>query len=289
MSAAEAREFAAHPRPDLELDVRFSGQGAGGLTAREPGSARESGSEDGNGLNSVPRGVRRNQVVDLGGVKVELRAQNTGVLAKLTREYFRDPLRVADGNRNGYVEPAEFAGLDLVNADFGAVDFNENGEIVAAEVSAYVEQELLLQQSTVVISVDNELKSLFEVLDGDSDRRLTPREFLRGAGEFERLDVNGNRELAESELLARYKLRFGLGAARLTAQLLPGTAPRSGGRAKATPLPAAPGSGPLWFRRMDRNRDGDVAWREFLGPREAFARIDADGDGLIDAGEAEGR
>jgi hypothetical protein len=40
---------------------------------------------------------------------------------------------------------------------------------------------------------------------------------------------------------------------------------------------------------MDRNRDGDVAWREFLGPREAFARIDADGDGLIDAGEAEGR
>jgi hypothetical protein len=140
-----------------------------------------------------------------------------------------------------------------------------------------------------VISVDNELKSLFEVLDGDSDRRLTPREFLRGAGEFERLDVNGNRELAESELLARYKLRFGLGAARLTAQLLPGTAPRSGGRANATPLPAAPGSGPLWFRRMDRNRDGDVAWREFLGPREAFARIDADGDGLIDAGEAEGR
>jgi hypothetical protein len=38
---------------------------------------------------------------------------------------------------------------------------------------------------------------------------------------------------------------------------------------------------------MDRNHDGDVSRREFLGPREVFARIDADGDELIDAEEAE--
>jgi hypothetical protein len=37
---------------------------------------------------------------------------------------------------------------------------------------------------------------------------------------------------------------------------------------------------------MDRNKDGDVSRREFLGPRERFERLDRDRDGLIDADEA---
>ena len=48
--------------------------------------------------------------------------------------------------------------------------------------------------------------------------------------------------------------------------------------------PAA--AGPSWFRKMDRNRDGDISRREFLGPRAEFDRLDGDGDGLIDAAEA---
>src|SRR5262249_28497923 len=54
----------------------------------------------------------------------------------------------------------------------------------------------------------------------------------------------------------------------------------------STPRAAASGTGPDWFRRMDRNRDGDVSRREFLGPREQFDRIDRDRDGLIDPDEA---
>jgi hypothetical protein len=38
---------------------------------------------------------------------------------------------------------------------------------------------------------------------------------------------------------------------------------------------------------MDRNGDGDVSRREFLGTDEEFAAIDTDGDGLISAEEAE--
>jgi hypothetical protein len=45
--------------------------------------------------------------------------------------------------------------------------------------------------------------------------------------------------------------------------------------------------GPIWFGRWDRNRDGDLTWSEFLGPRDVFLRLDADRDGLIDPKEAE--
>src|SRR5262249_27833 len=53
----------------------------------------------------------------------------------------------------------------------------------------------------------------------------------------------------------------------------------------AAPRPSE--KGPLWFRKMDRNGDGDVSPREFLGSPEDFKKIDADGDGLISAEEAE--
>ena len=37
---------------------------------------------------------------------------------------------------------------------------------------------------------------------------------------------------------------------------------------------------------MDRNHDGDLTPREFLGPAADFAAADADQDGLVDAREA---
>lgn len=41
-----------------------------------------------------------------------------------------------------------------------------------------------------------------------------------------------------------------------------------------------------WFQQMDRNTDGDVSRREFIGSLEAFGRMDIDQDGLISLTEA---
>jgi hypothetical protein len=37
---------------------------------------------------------------------------------------------------------------------------------------------------------------------------------------------------------------------------------------------------------MDRNGDGELSPREFLGTSEEFRRLDTDGDGLISLAEA---
>ncbi len=37
---------------------------------------------------------------------------------------------------------------------------------------------------------------------------------------------------------------------------------------------------------MDRNRDGDVSRREFVGTDAAFRALDIDGDGLLSPAEA---
>ena len=41
-----------------------------------------------------------------------------------------------------------------------------------------------------------------------------------------------------------------------------------------------------WFTRMDRNGDGDVTLREFLGTKEGFKKLDTNGDGFIELKEA---
>ena len=45
-------------------------------------------------------------------------------------------------------------------------------------------------------------------------------------------------------------------------------------------------SRPIWFTQMDRNSDGDISRREFLGTAAQFRQFDTDGDQLIDAEEA---
>ena len=41
------------------------------------------------------------------------------------------------------------------------------------------------------------------------------------------------------------------------------------------------GTAPAWFQRMDRDRDGQLAWSEFQGPRGTFRKFDANADETV--------
>jgi Ca2+-binding EF-hand superfamily protein len=112
------------------------------------------------------------------------------------------------------------------------------------------------------------------------------REMRQGPKLLEQLDRDGKGQLTRDDLPRNYLLT-----------LKRGPSDRGDANPQAAFLalymgagqsePEQPKTGPVWFRKMDRNRDGDVSRKEFLGSDEDFRMIDTDGDGLISLEEAE--
>lgn len=141
--------------------------------------------------------------------------------------------------------------------------------------------------SQIEVSLEQQGTTLFSRLDTDGDRRLTRRELRRASEVFTQLDVDQDQTISEQDLQTRYVLSIGLGRSEMRRQ--DGmTSMQTMMTANDAILPSAASlNGPVWFQRMDRNRDGDVSLREFLGSAEIFQRLDTDLDGLISAEEAE--
>jgi len=126
---------------------------------------------------------------------------------------------------------------------------------------------------------------LLPEIDANEDGRLTVRELKEIAKSLKSFDRNGDGAIAKTELLPTVRLSFGHGPI-VHRQL---ETVRSVHSRSATPTAMPIVTPPEWFTRMDRNNDLDVTPREFLGAKEQFAALDADGDGLINALEASQR
>jgi Ca2+-binding EF-hand superfamily protein len=191
----------------------------------------------------------------------------------------------ADRDANGYLDMNEANSDNLFRELFPVLDKDGDGKLFEKELIAALDEveELAAVATSGIVTVElvESGRGLFGLFDADGDGKLSVRELRALPKLVERFDANGDGALAPSEVPRRFEatLTPGLGAGRVFAPQ-----PVRFGGPMGQPRPPV---GPMWFQKMDRNRDGDVSRREFLGSDDEFRKLDTDGDGLISVQEAE--
>jgi len=272
---AEMTEYLTHRKPDVELSVELPSR-----VAKRP---RIKLTKDRVGALKGRKRLPSSRLSLMAGkTALDLLALNSRPQSNDNRDFYLAESLRADENKNGYLEATEFTMLGL-NVSFENVDLDGDEKLTRDELIAYIERDAFTSQSQVVLSVAADTKTLFSFLDKDFDQRLTLREFKGIADRLKTLDGNRDNAIEASEISQQYRLSFSMGRPRIFQQaMMQQNSPNQGGpSSQVTPST----DGPSWFRKMDRNQDGDLSWREFLGKRETFDNLDADGDGLVTVAE----
>jgi Ca2+-binding EF-hand superfamily protein len=279
LDAEELARYGQSVPPEIEIALRF-GQTYGEKRAEviNPGKGP---------VKAFAVGQGSEVALEVPGVRLDLLPSAANPGGNNNRGLFLNRFRNIDRDGNGYVDQMESRFDPLFNELFSFLDRDGDGKIFEKELTAVLDETAdaatALARGVISTEVAEAGRGLFGLIDTDGDGRLSVRE-LRGMVKLiEKFDRDKDGMLSPTEVPRRFRVSFtrGPGAAANPFGRIP--AAREMGM-QANPRPKV---GPIWFQKMDRNQDGDVSRREFLGTDEEFRRIDTDGDGLIDAKEAE--
>lgn len=275
LDTEELRRYVGKVGPDLELTVKLPDDG------KTPAAIEVGGP----GAKAIPPGVKVHRLsaadieVAVGEVNLEFHADSGARAAADARSYYANTFRAADADNNQYLEKKEVVNHGPLAPLFELLDRDGDGKVYMKEVDEYVDQTSRAARSQMVLSAADQGRAIFAIMDLNRDRRLGAREVRGTMARVSSWDRDGDGKVGADEIPHHYQLTIGHG------QLSPAGMNYVGHGAHA-PVVAASPTGPSWFRRMDRNKDGDVSRREFLGPRSDFDRLDTDRDGLLNADEA---
>lgn len=188
-------------------------------------------------------------------------------------------LRNFDADNNGYLERSELAGVPDLATDFDTIDADGDGKIFGTELTAYTDRQNRAASARLLLEVFDQGQELFSQLDVNHDYRLSMRELLSATDCLGRIDADCDGRLSPNEIPQQLRLDLSRNTA-VAAQAARRTLNRDDRTRAATK------QGPSWFQKMDRNDDGVVSPREFLGPATVFSQLDTDANRVLDAQEA---
>ena len=185
-----------------------------------------------------------------------------------------------DGDANGYLEKSETEQeTRLARGGFETIDADGDGKIFAEEMERYIRVFTEPIASTCAIKIYDTGHGFFMALDANGDGRIGIRERRQAARSLAMMDRDGVDGVSRREPVRHFHVEFVRGTYRMFGSMNESVAETPAFQQRSE-------VGPVWFRRMDRNGDGDISWDEFFGPRDVFHSLDTDHDGLIDSAEA---
>ncbi len=279
LDTEELRRFLSRVEPDLELVVKLSGPGSTATTIGvEAATAKP-----------LPRELRVRKLSDgdveiaLGELHLEFNAAGGEDAMQNAKNYYQGQFKAADKDNNKYLDKSEVKDHGPFAALFDTIDSDGDGKLYMKEIDDFVDQQVRVARSQMVLSVSDQGRAIFAIVDLNRDRRLSVREIRSAVDRVSSWDRNGDGRVSSDEIPHHYEMSIGRG------QIVGvGMSSAAVARMAASPGARVVPEGPSWFRKMDRNGDGDISRREFLGARADFERFDSNCDGLIDAVEAAG-
>ncbi len=281
---AELQKFVQNHMPDIVVTVRFGAKDAG----LEPLVLTTSPE-----LDVVPVGDPEKLAVTIafGEAQLQFVVAPSATWGKSgsadgTVTMLEGLLQAIDRDKNGYLDLQEATRQPGLGALFRDLDRDLDGKVYLPEFMEFLNPIARAAACQSRLNITGGGVDFFQSLDRDKDGRLSIRELRALRKTVSQWDRNGDKQIARDEFPQRFTLS--VDRAQLTVQT-------AGQRRAATTARQRPGNsrpqpdrshGPVWFRMTDRNNDGEVSLREFLGRVEDFKDIDRDGDGLIDATEA---
>ncbi len=220
-----------------------------------------------------------------GGAHLQFGAAQVSVSAisppqKTDPELSIKPLFMAvDADANGYLEKSEAPDNALFGATFADLDADKNGKLYLEEIVGYLQPRIEIARNRVELSIVEQGRTLFDILDSDRDGRLAHREVRSVADKLALWDADGDGMLSEAEIPLQFQMIAAMGSLPNLSFQPQVAMNMQGGLATRT-------AGPIWFRKMDRNSDGEISRREFLGDLDLFEKLDLNHDGAIELNEA---
>ncbi len=223
-------------------------------------------------------------LVRVGPAPLDLQAADAPRRSAARTSRFRAMFKRADQNKNNYLETSEipFMGQGLDSRDFEAMDRDHNGMVFEDEWIAYLRLRDALAEGRLSLTISVESVDPLTRFDANHDGRLNRAEFTAALAAVAAWDRNHDGFVTPDEIPRTLLGTFHIGPTRSVSL----RGPRYS-RMKASSKPQPASDAPIWFQKMDRNQDGEVSLREFLGPLSVFHRLDTNGDGRLDVHEAQ--
>lgn len=196
---------------------------------------------------------------------------DTGAFAKA----FAD----ADKDSDGVLNAEEFMPLGtLANLTLSAADSDKDGHVGESELASVLERREGVAGLLMTLTSNRRSSPLLFWLDSDSDGRLGERELTQCQTKLKSV-VDASRPLSLADFPTPLRIEFERGTASATLRL----PPTNESQAEVTnTVPQRD-----WFDETDRNGDGELSRREFIGSARLFDQLDTNGDGFVTRQESQ--